>query len=189
MTFEYEDYTNKFLLAMPMLDGTFFERKLILIFEHQDQGTFGLIVNQPLEKPQLQDFVVVANESIHTEAIESRIFWGGPVDSNKGFILHHGRSEWESTIHIKNSDISLTTSPDLLTKIIKGECLEKHLIAVGYSGWDKDQLEAEIKEGAWWPLPANSPLVFDVPHAQRWAIAAEQIGFNATNIVNEQGLA
>ncbi len=196
--FDTINFSNSFLLAMPNLDGSFFERKIVYVVDHNEEGALGIIINHALKEVSLNELFLVEEEQLDksvefTEKLDRLsnecVYQGGPVQVDRGFILHEGGSRWASTINIEESGLALTTSNDLLEKIFKGDCWERYMVALGYSGWGANQLDEEIKESCWWVMPAFKELIFDVPCDQRWSVAAEQLGIDMSALSREHGIA
>jgi putative transcriptional regulator len=117
---------------------------------------------------------------------ETPIYFGGPVQPERGFVLHEPLGEWDSTLQVSDS-ISLTTSRDILEAIGCGEGPKKVLVALGYAGWSKGQLEREMVENSWLNAPAEKSIIFDFPSAHRWKAAAELMGVDISLLSSQAG--
>jgi len=177
---------NHFLVAMPSLDDENFSGSVVYICEHNAEGAMGLIVNQQLDIPAKAVFDRLNLEQKNNQGDEL-IFDGGPMQQDRGFILH-GTSEkkWESTIHI-GGDVSLSTSKDILGDIALGGGPKDSLITLGYSSWEAGQLEQELKENIWLTIPADSSIIFNTDCAQRAQAAALSIGLNLDSLALDSG--
>jgi putative transcriptional regulator len=114
------------------------------------------------------------------------MFLGGPVQQNRGFVLHRPIGHWETTLMV-GDELGITTSCDILNAIAQGQGPQQTLIALGYAGWESNQLEQELAENAWLSTPANSTIVFDTPYEQRWKAAAALAGVDLSRLSGEVG--
>lgn len=174
--------SGHFLIAMPTLDGDLFEGSLIYIFDHNDDGAVGLIVNQPSTVPfvdLLGDTSVlndVDEETIEQNVADTLVYFGGPVNNDKGFVLHSPEKTYRSTIG--NQDLLMTSSKDVLFDYARGEGPRQFMIALGYAGWSPGQLEQEIADNAWLTVKASADIIFNVPVAERYYRAVKLLGFD-----------
>ena len=177
---------DHFLVAMPSLHDDNFSGSVVYICEHNVEGAMGLIINQQLDIPAKAVFDRLELKYNQQEGDEL-IFDGGPIQQDRGFILHSASEQkWESTIHI-GSDISLTTSKDILGDIALGGGPKDSLITLGYSSWEAGQLEQELKENIWLTIPADSSIIFNTDCAQRAQAAALSIGLNLDSLALDSG--
>jgi len=177
---------DHFLVAMPGLHDDNFSGSVVYICEHNVEGAMGLIINQQLDIPAKAVFDRLELKYNQQEGDEL-IFDGGPIQQDRGFILHSASGQrWESTIHI-GKDISLTTSKDILGDIALGAGPKDALITLGYSSWGGGQLEEELKDNSWLVIPADSAVLFKTDCAQRAQAAALTIGLNLDMLALESG--
>jgi putative transcriptional regulator len=178
--------TNQFLIAMPgMLDENFYQT-VTYICEHSEQGAMGIVVNRPtnlhlndiLDQLDITDIDLVSGEEA--------IYIGGPVQPERGFVLHGNSHDWDSTLQV-TPEISVTTSKDILESIAAGKGPEEHLVALGYAGWAGGQLEDEISANAWLSGPADSQIIFNTPADLRWKAAARLLGVDLDLISGDAG--
>ncbi len=187
-----DNLTKQLLIAMPSMEDPNFSRTVTLICEHNQEGAMGIIINQPTT-------LIVDELLSHLEGIDTGkdltdnahshndpVFAGGPVQIDRGFILHDSDKQWDST-HIIDNDLSLTTSEDILLAIAKGKGPENALIALGYAGWAAGQLEDELSANAWLTVPYEAGIIFDTPIEKRWQSAATKIGIDLHLISNQAG--
>ena len=168
---------NHVLLAMPGLEDPTFSDSVVYICEHSVDGAMGLIINHQLDIPAKAIFDQLEVQ-YNDDCGKSLIFDGGPVQRDRGFILHKTcDQQWESTVSIAE-DISLTASKDILTDIAVGNGPENALITLGYSSWEPGQLEEELTQNSWLTIPADSAIIFDTDCAKRAGAAASSIGVN-----------
>jgi putative transcriptional regulator len=177
---------NYFLLAMPGLNDPNFAHSVVYICEHNAEGAMGLIINQQLDIPVKAIFDQL-ELSYLDECGNSLIFDGGPVQRDRGFILHSSvEQQWESTVAI-GEDISLTASKDILTDIALGKGPTNALITLGYSSWEAGQLEQELTQNSWLTIPADSAIIFHTDCAKRAGAAASTIGLDLAMLSHDAG--
>ena len=178
--------TNHLLIAMPgMLDPNF-NSTVTLVCEHNDEGALGLVINRPTDLDMQGLF-----EQLDLEATDSRIgrypvLLGGPVARERGFVLHDPGYEYESSIAV-SGDVQLTLSRDVIDAMAAGTGPSRTLVALGYAGWAAGQLEEEMLTNTWLSVPATPEIIFDVPFADRWSLAAQTIGIDISQISPDAG--
>ena len=182
-----ENLTKQLLIAMPSMEDPNFSRTVTIICEHNQDGAMGIIINQPTTlfvDELLSNFDVTESNNKDTEDKplnplhnHEPVYAGGPVQIDRGFILHDSDKQWEST-HMIDNDLSLTTSEDILLAIAQGKGPENTLIALGYAGWEAGQLEQELSANAWLTVPYEADIIFDTPIEKRWQRAATKIGID-----------
>ena len=179
-------FSNQLLIALPALDDPHFSRGVALICQHDEAGAMGVVVNRASEYT-LGD--VLAQMNLHTQdaALNGQIVLsGGPVHPERGFVLHDGQREWDSTLVISDT-LALTTSRDILEAIAEGEGPKHVLVALGCAGWGEGQLEQELVDDSWLLVPNRHDVLFDLPMAQRWQAAAGSIGIDLLNLASHSG--
>jgi len=178
--------TNHFLIAMPALADPNFYHTVTYICAHNEDGAMGIIINRPLGL-SLGEVLQQMEIPARSEIIERiPIYQGGPVQSNRGFVLHQPLQKWDSCIGITN-DIGIATSRDILQAIAVGEGPEQSLIALGYAGWAPGQLEKEIMDNSWLNAPADTGIIFNTPIEQRWHAAAGLMGIDLEKLSIDVG--
>ena len=172
---------------MPGLADPNFYRTVTYICAHNDEGTMGIIINRPLEL-ELRDVLEQMDIQSKLEVIDKiPVYQGGPVHTDRGFILHHSHTQkWESSIIIED-DICVTTSRDILQAIADGEGPEQPLVALGYAGWAAGQLEQEIMDNIWLNGPADLQIIFKTPSKQRWESAVTHLGVDLDRLSSDVG--
>ncbi|GAB4391869.1 MAG: YqgE/AlgH family protein [Gammaproteobacteria bacterium] len=175
---------NHFLIATPALDNGLFEHTVIFMCEHNDNGALGIIINRALNVTLDEILKQMNIRTSKPELASWPVLYGGPVHPERGFVIHRGHSGWKSSFSIAN-DISVTTSPDILEAIATGDTPQHILITLGYAGWDKYQLEQEIKQNAWLSCPADIDILFNVPYEERWTRALAKLGVDANRLFSE----
>lgn len=171
----YSQLKNHFLIAMPSMHSSIFTSSLTYIFEHDEQGAAGLVVNKPTET-SLNEIFAQLNLPTGSKKGNEEVIAGGPVSLEQGFILHQ-EGEWGSTLVITD-DIRVTTSPDILQSIAEDNGPDEAIVAIGYAGWAPGQLEEELANNAWLTVPANADIIFDSPYGERTQLAARELGFD-----------
>lgn len=177
---------NHFLLAMPTLEDPNFQKTLTLITEHSEHGAMGLVINRPLTLTVgevLQHLDITPED---TRASQQPVHYGGPVEPERGFILHSPPGQWSGTLAV-SEEIGMTSSRDILEHIARGEGPERLLVTLGYSGWGAGQLEAEMAQNAWLTCPAEREILFDLPAEERLAAAATRIGIDLDMVSPDAG--
>jgi putative transcriptional regulator len=178
--------TNHFLIAMPGMSDPFFARTVTYICQHNDEGALGIIINRPSELT-LKDIMSQMDIELNDEVLgRMPVYLGGPVQPERGFILHEPMGEWGSTLKVAEH-LWLTTSRDILEAISRGEGPQKILLALGYAGWGKGQLEQEIVQNSWLNAEAEHSIIFTRPAANRWKAAAELMGVDISLLTTQAG--
>lgn len=178
---------NHFLIAMPRLDDANFSQSVTYICEHNAEGAMGVTINRPSDI-LLQDILEqIQIKAINAEIGHQAIYYGGPVQTDRGFILHNKTErQWDASLDITD-DIQLTSSKDILEAIANDQGPEKALITLGYAGWGNGQLEQEIANNFWLSCPADSAIIFDTPIEKRWESAASLLGIDLQLLSNDAG--
>lgn len=175
--------TNHFLIAMPGLQDPNFARTVTYLCEHTDQGAMGIVINRPMDVVLGELLDQLDIDALYRAAREVPIYQGGPVQTDRGFVLHSAGPAFDSTLTITPS-ISVTTSRDVLEAIARGEGPEQILIALGYAGWGGGQLEQEMGANAWLSGPASNDIIFRMSPDARWVAAAQLLGVVDLNLLS-----
>lgn len=188
--------THHFLIAMPGLEDDFFRRSVIYMCEHSERGAMGLIINKPgsMVLPELFDKVDLP---LHREDLQdSPVFQGGPVQTERGFVLHDpvrmdnpdddSGQIYASTLKVPGG-LEMTTSRDVLEALANGAGPRRVLITLGYSAWGEGQLESELGENAWLTVPATADVVFNTPLEHRYDQALGLLGLQAWMLSPDAG--
>ena len=161
---------GQFLIATPSMGDPRFERTVILMVRHDKDGAFGLIINRPIAERPLAELLDMLGDKDAGVTGEVRIFAGGPVQPELGFVIHSTDYRGPQTIDI-DGGMAVTSSRDILRDIGRGKGPNKSLIAFGYAGWAAGQLEGELQQRAWTTAPAEQRLIFDEDRDKVWDIA------------------
>ena len=178
--------THHFLIAMPSMGDPYFARSLTYICEHNDQGALGLVVNRPIDMTLQALFERLSLTLSDRGRRDAPIYFGGPVQMDRGFVLHAPAGNWQSTLRVRDA-IGLTTSKDILEAVGRGEGPQKMLVTLGYAGWDAGQLEHELAQNAWLTVEAKDAIIFDLPSEERLPAAMELLGVDYARLADSAG--
>ncbi|MCW5621106.1 MAG: YqgE/AlgH family protein [Burkholderiales bacterium] len=178
--------THHFLIAMPNMADPNFARTLTYICEHNEQGALGLVVNRPIEMTLEGLFDQVDIALNDRKWADLPVYFGGPVQVDRGFVLHRPSGSWQSTLTVTD-EIGLTTSKDILEAVAQGRGPKQILVSLGYAGWAAGQLEQELGQNAWLTVPADVDVVFDVPPERRFQAAMDLLGIDPTRLSDDVG--
>jgi len=178
--------THHFLIAMPSMVDPNFSRTLTYICEHNDQGALGLVVNRPIDMTLQALFERLSLSLRDSEFSDTPIYFGGPVQTDRGFVLHEPAGSWQSTLRVGEA-IGLTTSKDILEAVGRGEGPRRMLVTLGYAGWSPGQLEHELGQNAWLTVAARDGILFETPAEERLPAAMELLGLDYARLQDEAG--
>lgn len=174
------------LIAVPSLHDDGFEHSVVYVCEHQRQGGVGLIINKPLVYPLGFMFDLLNIQSNVVEQKNRPLLYGGPLQPERGFVIHRPAGHWGSSLLLEDN-VTLTTSNDIIRAFAKGDGPKDSLVALGFVGWDSAKLEKEIVEDRWLVSHCKSELLYEVPFEKRWEYAASMIGINLSHLVEGGG--
>ncbi|WP_297527291.1 YqgE/AlgH family protein [Thiohalobacter sp.] len=177
---------NHFLIAMPTLADPNFFHTVTYICEHDEEGAMGIVVNRLTDMSLGDIFAHMHIEARTPDVPDLPVFQGGPVQPERGFVLHQPLGDWEATLRV-TEDIGLTASQDILEAMAAGHGPYRALIALGYAGWGAGQLEQEMADNAWLSGPADPTILFETPVKDRWEAAARLIGVDVNLISGDTG--
>jgi len=178
--------TNQFLVAMPSLEDPNFRESVTFICEHNARGALGIIINRPMNVV-LDDILKQLDlAALNPATGATPVYSGGPVQPERGFVIHEPQGEWEATLKVGDS-LGVTTSRDVLAAMAGGGGPKRAFVALGYAGWSPGQLEEEIKSNSWLSAPADVAIIFDTPVEQRWQAAARSIGVDLSLLSGDAG--
>jgi putative transcriptional regulator len=170
---------------MPALAGSYFGNTLTYVCEHNDEGAMGIMVNRPSELTLKELLAQLGIDSDHSAA-EIPVLEGGPVASDRGFILHTDDLHFDSSVDLDHG-LMLTTAREVLEAIAAGDGPRQFLVALGYAGWGEHQLEEEMKENSWLNCPVRPEVLFETPYAERIDKAAASLGIDFNLISGRAG--
>ena len=178
--------THHFLIAMPSMTDPNFARTLTYVAEHNDQGALGIIVNRPIDMTLAALFERV-DLTLESQSLAGQpVYFGGPVQTDRGFVLHRPAGDWHSTL-VVNEEVGLTSSRDILQAMGSNGEPEEVLVTLGYAGWAAGQLEQELSENAWLTVPADLAIIFELPPEERLAAAMQKLGVDFANLSETVG--
>ena len=178
--------TNHFLIAMPNMVDPYFARTLTFICEHNEQGALGVVVNRPIEMTLGALFDRLSLRLTSQILVNEPVYFGGPVQTDRGFVLHQPLGEWQSTLAVRGK-MGLTTSKDILEAVVQGGGPHKLLVTLGYAGWAADQLEQEIAQNAWLTVAADADVLFSEPAETRLPAAMRLLGIDFSRLSDSVG--
>jgi len=189
------DLKHHFLIAMPGLEDETFARSVVYMCEHSPRGAMGLIINKPADISMRHLFDKVDLPLRREDLVESPVGHGGPVQTERGFVLHEPlhliQPEQEGPIYASTltvpGGLEMTTSRDVLEALSSGVGPRRVLVTLGYASWGEGQLESELGENAWLTVPASADLVFDVPMAERYDRALDLLGLKSWMLSPDAG--
>jgi putative transcriptional regulator len=179
--------TNHFLIAMPGLQDDMFSRSVVYVCEHSARGAMGLVINKPGDINMKSLFKKVDLTLRRDDLTDAPVFQGGPVQTERGFVLHESlfasadkpeESTYASSITISGG-LEMTTSKDVLEALSSGAGPRKVLVSLGYAAWAEGQLESELSDNSWLTVAADNSIIFDTPVEQRYDQALQLLGFEA----------
>jgi len=183
---ESMNLTDQLLIAMPGMGDPNFHRTVTYVCQHSKEGALGIVINRPTDLT-LADILKQMDIQVKNQDVAAtQVHFGGPVQPERGFVIHERDGEWDSSLAVTDS-IRLTTSRDIMEAVAVGKGPEKMFIALGYAGWGEGQLEHEIIQNAWLNAPAQNQILFDLPADKRWKSAAEQMGVDLDLLSSDAG--
>ena len=184
------DLTNQFLIAMPGMGGEAFEGSVVYLCEHNEKGALGLVINKPIDIKLKNLFEKIELRLDREELAEQPVYFGGPVQTERGFVLHDKRGgdtvPYNSTLSVPGG-LDMTTSKDVLEALADGSGPPRVLVTLGYSGWNAGQLEDELGRNGWLTVDADPAVIFDTPIEKRYERAVGLLGFDPRMLSQEAG--
>ena len=181
--------TNQFLIAMPGMGDDTFSGAVVYLCEHTEKGALGLVINKPIDIKLKNLFEKVELPLDRAELADQPVFFGGPVQTERGFVLHEKLGDepvYSSTLSIPGG-LEMTTSKDVLEALSHGAGPRRLLVTLGYSGWAAGQLEDELGRNGWLTVDAVPEIIFDTPVAERYDRAVSLLGFDPRMLSQEAG--
>ncbi len=179
---------GQILVAMPQMLDPRFSQSVIFICAHTREGAMGIVVNRPLEKLKFKDLLRQLGIEIAGASRTIQLGSGGPVENNRGFVLHS--SDWTAEDSLEVDDgYALTASLDILRAIAEGGGPNLGFLALGYASWGPGQLDEEILQNAWLTAPADQAIVFDADHTSKWTRALGKLKIDPGRLSGDAGRA
>lgn len=179
------DLSNQFLIAMPSLSDSGFAGTVIYVCEHTPRGALGLVINRPTDLTLGSLFERIDLKLEIAPIKDAPVFFGGPVQTDRGFVLHRPTGEYNSSMRV--GQLTLTTSRDVLQAVAEGSGPADMLVTLGYAGWGAGQLELEMTENAWLTVDAQEHVIFEVPPAERYPAALRLLGIDPIMLAGDVG--
>lgn len=178
--------SNHLLIAMPSLKDPNFERSVIYLCENHEQGSVGLIINRPMQFPLSIVFEQLQIEPIRVEQNTLPLMFGGPVQPERGFVIHKQIGGWRSSLFLQD-EVTVTTSNDIIRAIAVDKGPKDVLVTLGYAGWTENQLEREVMDNMWLVCPYKSEILYEVPFEERWEYAGLTLGIKMNQLTSDAG--
>src|SRR5574341_607451 len=176
--------TNQFLIAMPGMGDDNFAGSVVYMCEHTERGALGLVINKPIDIKLRSLFEKVDLTLDREDLADEPVYFGGPVQTERGFVLHEPLgSEGGEAIHYSSTlsipgGLEMTTSKDVLEALSHGAGPKRVLVTLGYAGWSAGQLEDEISRNGWLTVSAEPSVIFDTPIEKRYERALSLLGIH-----------
>lgn len=181
-------FVGQVLLAMPAMTDPRFERSVIYICAHNEDGAMGIVINKTLNSIDFRDLLEELDIPTDPTTRNITVHFGGPVENQRGFVLHSLDYE-HAELLVVEGQVGLSATLDILRDLAQGSGPKHSILALGYAGWGPGQLEAEFQENAWLSVPANETLLFDVPNDDKWERAFNSIGVDLSVLSSSSGRA
>lgn len=178
--------TDHFLIAMPAMEDPYFSNALVYVCEHNENGALGIIVNRPIDM-NLAGLLEKIDIKLEAQDMARHpVYFGGPVQLDRGFVLHRPIGQWQSTLSV-NAEVGLTSSRDVLASVGAAGLPAEIIISLGYAGWEAGQLENELAQNSWLTVPAEPGILFDLPSEERLPAAMQKLGISFTQLSDVAG--
>ena len=177
---------DHFLIAMPAMGDPNFNETVTYMCKHDDEGALGIVINKASDMAVREIFEQLSLDVTEPERGTQLVLNGGPVQPDRGFVLHQAKDGFESTFD-PEARVKVTVSVDILAAMARGEGPAPAVVALGYAGWGAGQLESELAANAWLSAPADPAIVFETPLEQRWTAAVGLLGIDIHQIANYAG--
>jgi putative transcriptional regulator len=180
---------GKLLIALPGMSDPRFEKSVILMCAHSEEGAMGLIVNKPIEGLGFQDLAKNLNIPLKSGAPDGPILFGGPVETGRGFVLHSGDYKSDEGTMPVTSEVSLTATLGILKDMAEGHGPQRSAFALGYAGWGPGQIENEIRLNGWVHCDADAGIIFETDMDAKWGAAMRKLGIDLSLLSTNSGSA
>lgn len=180
--------SGQILIAMPAMRDPRFVQSVIFVCVHTAQGAMGVVLNRPLRRPKFGDLLEQLGVAPSPPKREIRLGTGGPVDDNRGFVLHSPDWSAAGSMQVEGGYV-LTANLEVLQAIAEGGGPEHGFLALGYAGWEAGQLDEEIKQNSWLSVPADAALVYDEDYATKWTRALAKLRIEPWMLSEQAGRA
>jgi putative transcriptional regulator len=180
---------NHFLIAMPTMEDPIFGGTVVYVCEHNENGVLGVVINKPTDMTMQVLFERIdlkLEAELDPAMVDEPIMFGGPVQDDRGFVLHTPGTRYSSSLTV-TKDVAFTTSIDVLEAVAAGDGPQRMLVSIGYSGWSPGQLEDEIGRNGWLTVGADARILFDLPIEDRYVAAMRLLGIDPLMLTSEAG--
>jgi putative transcriptional regulator len=180
---------DHFLIAMPSMQDPIFGGTVVYICEHNDNGVLGVVINKPTDmtlQVLFERIDLTLSAGLDMPVVNEPIMFGGPVQDDRGFVLHTPGTPYSSSLKVTD-EIAFTTSMDVLEAVARGTGPKRMLVSIGYAGWSPGQLEEEIGRNGWLTVAADPAILFDLPVEQRYVAAMKLLGIDPLMLASEAG--
>jgi len=180
---------NHFLIAMPSMQDPIFGGTVVYICEHNDKGVLGVVINKPTDMTMeilFERIDLKIADGMHNDVVNEPIMFGGPVQDDRGFVLHTPGAHYSSSLTVTD-EVAFTTSIDVLESVANGNGPKRLLVSIGYAGWSPGQLEDEIGRNGWLTVGADAHVLFDLPIEERYNAAIKLLGIDPMMLASEAG--
>ncbi len=178
--------SNHLLIAMPSLRDPNFERTVIYLCEQRDEGAVGLIINRPMQFSLSLIFEQLNIDPIQVEKNRVPLMFGGPIQPERGFVVHRQLGQWRSSLLLED-EVTVTTSNDIIRALAIDQGPKDVLVTLGYSGWEANQLNKEIADNDWLVCPSRPEILYEVPFEERWEYAGLTLGIKMNQLTMGAG--
>jgi putative transcriptional regulator len=180
---------GKLLIALPGMSDPRFEKTVVFMCAHSNEGAMGLIINKPVKDLGFQNMAARLGLTVTANTPDFPVLYGGPVETGRGFVLHSGDYESRESTMPVSEDISLTGTLDILRAIAEGRGPQRAIFALGYAGWGAGQIEDEIRLNGWVHCDADNAILFDANIDAKWAGAVRKLGIDVSSLSIHAGRA
>lgn len=181
-------FVGQVLLAMPAMSDPRFERAVIYMCAHNDDGAMGIVINKPLDSIDFRELLGELDIPTTAAAENIPVHFGGPVENQRGFVLHSKEYSQPETLLVDDR-VGLTATVRVLRDLASGDGPERSILALGYAGWGPGQLESEIQQNAWLTVPAREEFLFEIANDEKWERAFNSIGVDLSVLSGSSGRA
>jgi putative transcriptional regulator len=175
------------LIATPVVQDTCFARSVIYMCAHNEAGAMGIIINYPVENLDIREIFEQLDINSVQKAHALPVHFGGPVEANRGFVVHSADDYASNESLIQRNGVAVTASINVLQELAKGQGPAQGMLVLGYAGWSPGQLEQEIEGGSWIVVPATKQLVFDTDNETKWNVAISTLGIDMGHYSTDVG--
>ena len=182
---KYNSLEGKFLISSPSMDDSIFKKTLIYVISDNESGSMGIIINKPALNINFQSIFGNFKNNINQKKLNKpEVFYGGPVELDKGFIIHTNDYKDNEAITLLDNNLALSSNISIIEDILLGEGPSKSIFTIGYTGWDSYQLKSEISKNTWIEIELDIEIIFSNKHNDKWSYALSKLGINSKRLNN-----